>query len=67
MTDACVRLVIQDDGVGMEQQTRGPGLGLIGMRERVESLNGRFSLDSSPGNGTTILVDLPLTLAESDA
>ena len=67
VTDACVRLVIQDDGVGMEQQTRGPGLGLIGMRERVESLNGRFSLDSSPGNGTTILVDLPLTLAESDA
>ena len=67
VTDACIRLVIQDDGVGMEKQTRGAGLGLIGMRERVESLNGCFSLDSSPGNGTTIRVDLPLTSAESGA
>ena len=67
VTDACVRLVIHDDGVGMEQQRRGPGLGLIGMRERVESLNGHFSIDTSPGNGTTILVEMPLTSGESGA
>ena len=66
-TDTCVRLVVRDNGVGMGAGMRSTGLGLIGMRERVESLNGRFSVDSIPGSGTTIMVDLPLTPAESDA
>jgi two-component system sensor histidine kinase TtrS len=67
VVSSCVRLVIQDDGVGMEPGAHGMGLGLIGMRERVESLNGRFLVDATPGNGTTISVELPLTPAESDA
>ena len=62
---SCVKLVVQDDGVGMETEKRATGLGLIGMRERVESLNGCFSIDTSIGNGTTITVDLPLTSDES--
>ena len=62
-----VHLVIQDDGTGMDVTSCGPGLGLIGMRERVEGLNGRFTMESSPGQGTTIAVDLPLTPAESGA
>jgi two-component system sensor histidine kinase TtrS len=62
-----VHLVIQDDGAGMDVTSYGPGLGLIGMRERVESLDGRFTTESSPGQGTKIAVDLPLTLAESGA
>jgi two-component system sensor histidine kinase TtrS len=63
---SCVHLVVQDDGIGMETGTRATGLGLIGMRERVESLNGCFSIDASLGKGTTITVDLPLTSNESD-
>lgn len=63
---SCVHLVVQDDGIGMETGTRATGLGLIGMRERVESLNGCFSIDASIGKGTTITVDLPLTSNESD-
>ncbi len=35
-------------------------LGLIGMRERAEMLGGKFDIDSTPGNGTTIRVRLPL-------
>jgi len=62
-----VRLVIQDNGVGMDVKSRGPGLGLIGMRERVESLNGRLSVVSKAGEGTIISVDLLLTPAESSA
>ena len=65
--DAHIRLVIRDDGVGMGPDMRGHGLGLIGMRERVESLSGRFHVVSEPGEGTTIQVDLPLTSDESDA
>ena len=34
-------------------------MGLIGMRERVEMIGGKFSVDSSPGNGTTIKVQVP--------
>ena len=35
-------------------------LGLIGMRERVEMVGGRFSIASSPGVGTTIRAEIPL-------
>jgi glucose-6-phosphate-specific signal transduction histidine kinase len=56
-----VRLVIEDDGAGMDVESRGPGLGLIGMRERVEGLKGHFKVDSKPGKGTVVSVDLPLT------
>jgi len=62
-----IHLVIQDDGVGMDAASRGPGLGLIGMRERLEGLNGHFSMYSKPGEGTTIVVDLGLTPVESGA
>ena len=62
-----LRLVIQDDGMGMDVESRRKGLGLIGMRERVEGINGRFSVVSALGEGTTVLVDLPLTSAKSGA
>ena len=62
-----IRLTLEDDGVGVDRALRGPGLGLIGMRERVEALNGYFAIVSQPGEGTTISVDLPLTSNESGA
>jgi len=37
------------------------GLGLLGMRERVEMVGGRFTIESSPGQGTTIRADIPFT------
>jgi signal transduction histidine kinase len=36
------------------------GLGLAGMRERVESLDGVFSLDSSEGEGLRVMISVPL-------
>jgi glucose-6-phosphate-specific signal transduction histidine kinase len=62
-----VQLVIADDGAGIDADVRPTGLGLIGMRERVEGFNGRFSVVSGTGQGTTISVELPLTPAESAA
>lgn len=62
-----VRLLIQDDGTGFEPVSYRPGLGLIGMRERVEGLNGHFSVASSRGTGTRVSVELPLISAESGA
>ena len=36
------------------------GLGLRGMRERVEALGGRLAVESAPGQGTTIAVTVPV-------
>jgi two-component system sensor histidine kinase TtrS len=63
-----VRLVVRDDGRGFEPAQRcGSGLGLIGMRERVEGLDGTCRVVSAPGAGTTVTVELPLTSADSPA
>ncbi|MBV9172056.1 MAG: GAF domain-containing sensor histidine kinase [Chloroflexi bacterium] len=52
-------LEIADDGVGFEPALRaGDGFGLPGMRERVERLGGRFSIESSPGAGTRVRVEV---------
>jgi signal transduction histidine kinase len=52
---------IEDNGVGFLPTTLSVGdhLGLFGMRERVEMLNGRFTIESSPGKGTTVNVEIP--------
>jgi two-component system sensor histidine kinase TtrS len=55
-----LRLVVTDDGVGMSRQAIGRGLGLIGIRERVEALDGTFDVSSSQGTGTRIAVTVPL-------
>ena len=54
-----VSAVIEDDGVGFSEPP-GEGLGLIGMRERVGLLDGRLEVESSAGQGTTIVAEVPL-------
>ena len=59
-----VRMMIQDNGKGFSMENtlmarRSKRLGLLGMRERVEMVDGTFSIRSSPGEGTCIQVDLP--------
>lgn len=59
-----VRLEIADDGRGFDVDrlmTAGwnQRLGLIGMRERVEMVGGRFSVESAPGTGTTVRAEVP--------
>ena len=59
-----LRLVIEDDGVGFEvanlNHGGGPrGLGLIGIRERAAQLRGRVQIDSVPGGGTRVVIELP--------
>ena len=56
---------IADNGRGFDTKapsvhTHNQGLGLIGMRERAASLGGTFSIDSSPGKGTTLKIVVPL-------
>jgi signal transduction histidine kinase len=52
-------LTIQDDGRGFDPR-RERGLGLVGMSERVSHLGGVLKVESNPGRGTCLRVDLPL-------
>jgi signal transduction histidine kinase len=56
--DGRLRLVVEDDGVGFDPEAPTRRLGLAGIRERVEMLGGDLRIESSPGNGTAVVVDL---------
>jgi GAF domain-containing protein len=56
--DALLHLSIRDDGIGGADPTGGSGL--IGLRDRVQALGGSIEVNSPPGEGTAILVELPL-------
>jgi signal transduction histidine kinase len=59
-----ITVVVQDDGVGfVPGPTNKGGLGLIGIQERVQALDGRCSIISHPNQGTTISVELPVGVA----
>jgi len=59
---ASVSAVIEDDGLGFDPgTTREGGLGLLGMRERLDLIDGRFDVESSPGSGTTIVAEVPVS------
>jgi signal transduction histidine kinase len=56
--DAHLHLSIRDDGIGGADPARGSGL--IGLRDRVQALGGSIEVNSRPGEGTAIVVELPL-------
>lgn len=60
--DSMVVLSITDDGQGfnVREQTQSVGHGLANMRTRAEERNGLFSIQSTPGEGTAICLQLPL-------
>ncbi|VAW58039.1 hypothetical protein MNBD_GAMMA11-2485 [hydrothermal vent metagenome] len=59
-----ILLKVIDDGAGFnmkaDSQVSSKGLGLMGMRERVNLLGGELVLDSAPGKGVSILITVPL-------
>ncbi len=60
-----IRCVVRDDGVGFDvpdvQARRGDrGLGLLGIRERLHAVGGRLQITSAPGQGTELLMTIPL-------
>ncbi|MFZ2260109.1 MAG: sensor histidine kinase [Luteococcus japonicus] len=57
-----VRLRVVDDGVGLGSSPEGTGR--RGMRERARSVGARLSVTSSPGGGTVVELDLPVTRQE---
>lgn len=62
--------IIEDDGSGFifaevsEEAAESKHLGLFGMQERADMLGGRLSIETGPGKGTTIYVELPIDRGE---
>ncbi|MDL1951411.1 sensor histidine kinase [Acidobacteria bacterium ACD] len=61
-----LRIRVEDDGEGFDPGSfatpseSGRGLGLLGMRERLELLGGRAAIESEPGEGTAVVLEVPV-------
>ncbi len=64
-TNCCVDL--RDNGVGFDKSSvaGGGGFGLKGMRERIEKVGGHLAIETTPGKGTHISIEVPLRLQTS--
>ncbi len=71
--NSLVRLRVCDDGIGFDPATLSASalglvqkrhFGLVGMRERVEMVGGRLLIDSVPGEGTTLAVEMDVELGQ---
>ena len=58
VNDETVWVSVHDDGVGGADL--GGGSGLIGLRDRVEPLGGDIQITSPPGEGTSLLIRIPM-------
>ncbi len=61
--DGYLKLHVIDEGIGFNLNAihpKGTGLGLYGMRERAELVEGRTTILSKPGNGTSVRLEIPL-------
>ena len=54
-----VRLEVADNGSGFAFAEEGKGLGLSGMRERALLVGGSLDIDSRPGKGTSVVLEVP--------
>lgn len=59
--DHILHLSIADNGKGFESGKRNGGNGLKNMKSRAEELNGTLTINTSPGNGTVVHLELPIT------
>lgn len=63
LNQALFNIKLEDDGIGFNRQdTRGRGYGLKGMERRIAEINGRISIDSVAGKGTSIQIQIPIQI-----
>ena len=61
LADGALEIEVSDNGRGIEAADNGSGFGLIGMRERVDLLDGELSMRRGEPSGTVIRARLPLS------
>lgn len=62
-----LQITVRDDGRGMDLDSPRTGLGLIGLRERVEALSGWLAIKAAPGAGVEVVAVVPLATAQGSA
>ena len=55
-----LKMKVSDNGIGFNVDDIKGGIGLANMKRRAELFSGKFERDSSPGNGCTVIIDIPL-------
>jgi len=58
--DQRLNITIEDNGIGFDREKVKMGMGIKNIETRVHELEGNFNLDSNRGNGTTVIIDIPL-------
>lgn len=61
-SDDLLNIIIEDNGVGFNKNKieEKESFGLQSIKQRVTYLKGEFTIDSAEGNGTTLIIDIPL-------
>ena len=57
--DSHVAVSVADDGPGFDPEAPASGFGLSGTRNRIVGLGGKFEVDSVPGRGSTVRMEVP--------
>ncbi|RWZ55043.1 histidine kinase [Halobacillus fulvus] len=62
ITREVARIIVKDDGKGFDpKEKKDQSFGLVGMRERVDMLEGEWNIDSSIGEGTIVTIQMPIS------
>ncbi|MGG1676274.1 PAS domain S-box protein [Neobacillus sp. NRS-1170] len=62
--DDIVRVMIEDTGKGFNLKKKSPGVGLFSMDERARSVGGELTINTTPGAGTKIILEVPVSTTE---
>lgn len=55
-----LNIIVEDNGVGFNRPIESKGMGLNSIEKRVADMNGEFLVDSTPGSGTTMIINIPM-------
>ena len=59
-TENNLNIVVEDNGIGFDTGSARSGIGLKNIETRLNKLNGKISIDSGRGKGTTTIIDIPV-------
>ena len=65
-TDHLLKVSLKDDGKGFDGKKEKKGIGHKNITSRVHKLNGEWKIESNPGKGTVVTVQVPFTFVESE-
>ncbi len=60
-------LSVSDNGIGIRDHQDTTGIGLIGLRERIDSLGGKLQIETAPGKGTNLKASIPWKVTDIEA